>query len=145
MRRCLRVGIAALLGSIGCSGPPNQAVDPVDPEVTNVMQAHWAALQHGEWRTAYERLHPDVKKAGLTLKRFTDLHARRLKSKTLPHDIKIAGLQHKGDDVVVSFDVLIAPQGVGEPVAVPPRRRVILRKTANTWRLMTHDLLAVRQ
>ena len=102
-------------------------------------------LQHGEWRTAYERLHPDLKKAGFSLKRFTDLHARRLKSKSLPQDVRIAGSDCIGDDVVVSFDLLSTPQGGSEPVAVPPRRRATLRKTASTWGLMTHDLLAVGQ
>jgi len=144
MLRCLRAGITALvLGSMGCSGAPNQAVEPVDPEVADVMLAHWAALQHGEWRTANECLHPDLKKAEFSLKRFTELHARRLKAKSLPHDIKIAGSERRGDDVIVSFDLLSVPWGGGEPVAVSPRRRATLRKTANIWGLMAHDLLAV--
>jgi hypothetical protein len=117
----------------------------VDPEVAEVMRAHFAALQHGEWRKAYERLHPDLKEAGFSLKRFTELHARRLKSKSLPQDINIAGSARRGDNVVVSFDLLSAAQGGGEPVAVLPRRRATLRKTGNSWGLMTHDLLAVGQ
>jgi hypothetical protein len=108
-----------------------------------VLLAHWRAIQRGNWRTAYDALHPDLKAAGLTLKRFTDLHVRRLKSKSLPQDIKIAGVERKGDDVVISFDLLSAPQGGGEPVAVSPRRKATLRKSGSSWGLRTHDLLAV--
>ena len=82
----------------------------------------------GDWRTAYARLHPELK-AALPLKRFTDFHARRRKSGGPPRAIRIIGSERAGDDVIVAFDALFAPTGVGEPVPVLPRRRVRLRRS----------------
>jgi type II secretory pathway pseudopilin PulG len=59
------------------------------------------------------------------------------------HDIKVAGSEPTGDDMVVSFGVSSVPPGGGEPVAVPPRRKATLRKSRDSWGLMTHDLLAI--
>jgi hypothetical protein len=139
-----RVGtLLLLLCSLGCSGSPAQTGQVADPKPVEVLSAHWDALQRRDWRAAYDRLHPDLKTARLTLKRFTALHDKRLKSKGFPQDIKIAGSEQTGDDVVVSFDVLYAPPEGGEAVVVPPRRKVTLRKTGSTWGLATHDMLAV--
>jgi hypothetical protein len=118
--------------------------EPGDPEAAEVVLAHWAALQQRDWKAAYDRLHPDLKTIAFPLKRFTDFHSRRLKLKGFTHhDIKVAGSERRGDDVVVSFDVSSVPPGGGEPVAVPPRRKAMLRKSRDSWGLMTHDLLAI--
>lgn len=76
------------------------------------------------------------------MKRFTDLHTRRRKSGDPPRAIRVVGSEQSGDDVIVSFDVLFTPNGEGEPVPVPPRRKVRLRRSGETWSLMTHDMLA---
>ena len=91
---------------------------------------------------AYARLHPELK-AALPLKRFTDFHARRRKSDSSPRAIQVIGSERSGDDVIVSFDALFDPVGGGEPVPVPPRRKVRLRRLGESWALMTHDVLAV--
>ena len=57
--------------------------------------------------------------------------------------ILVTGSERSGDDVIVSFDALFAPPGGGEPVPVPPRRKVRLRRSGETWALMTHDVLAI--
>jgi hypothetical protein len=135
--------VLLLLGAPGCGCSGDHVSEPGDPQAAEVVLAHWAALQKGDWEAAYARLHPDLKANKRSLKRFSDLHARRLKAKGLPHDIKVTESTRAGDDVLVSFDVYAAPPGGGEPVAVPPRRRATLRKVGGSWALMTHDLLAV--
>jgi hypothetical protein len=111
---------------------------------SEVVLAHWRALQRREWKAAYDWLHPDLRTASFPLKRFTDLHAKRFKAKGFPHhDITIVGSEPMGDEVVVSFDVYSVPPGGGEPIVGSPRRRVTLRKSGDSWRLMTHDLLAI--
>jgi hypothetical protein len=140
----IRIGLVLLLlGAPGCGWSEAQVSEPGDPQAAEVVLAHWAALQKGQWKAAYDQLHPDLKADKRSLKRFTDLHARRLKAKGFPHDIKVVGSESTGDDVVVSFDVYAVPAGVGEPVAVSPRRRATLRKSGDSWGLMTHDILAV--
>jgi hypothetical protein len=109
-----------------------------------VVLAHWRALQRREWKAAYDWLHPDLRTARFPLKRFTDLHAKRFKAKGFPdHDITLVGSEPMGETVVVSFEVISAPPGGGEPVAVGPRRKATLRKAGGSWGLMTHDLLAL--
>jgi hypothetical protein len=140
----LQVGAALLLvGFPGCSEFSQQTGQSADPRPVEVLSAHWQALKRRDWRAAYERIHPDLKAAGLTLKRFTALHARRLERKGFPEDIRIVGLEQADDDVVVSFDVLHAPSEGAEPIAASPRRKVTLRKSDGRWALTTHDLLAV--
>jgi hypothetical protein len=140
----LRVGTALLaLCALGCQGPQDKAAEPGDPEAVSVLLDHWHALQRRDWRGAYERLHPDLKHGGFTLKRFSDLHARRLRGTSLPDDIKVTGTEQMGDAVVVAFDVLIAPLEGGPPAALSPSRHVTLRRAGRTWGLATSDLLAV--
>jgi hypothetical protein len=95
-----------------------------------------------DWRTAYAGLHADVK-AVIPLKRFTDFHARRRKSGGSPGGIRVIASERSGEDVIVSFDALFAPSRGSEPLPVPPRRKVRLRRLGETWALMTHDVLAV--
>jgi hypothetical protein len=127
----------------GCAGPQQPAGVPGDTKAAEVLSAHWAALQRGDRKSAYEQLHPELRSSKFLLKQFTTLHAGRRKAKALPQDIKIVEAQQAGEDVIVSFDVLHVPSEGGEPVAVPPRRKVTLRKTAGTWGLLTSDLLAI--
>jgi hypothetical protein len=126
----------------GCSGPSDRAVEPGDSKAVELLESHTAALLRGDWRAAYARLHPELKSA-LPLKRFSDFHARRRRSDGSPRAILVTGSERAGDDVIVSFDALFAPTGGGEPVPVPPRRKVRLRRSSETWALMTHDVLAV--
>jgi hypothetical protein len=122
-----------------------QFSEPGDPKAGDVRLAHFNALHTGDWRRAYESIHPDLKANGLTLRRFTALHAKRLKMKGAPEKIEIAGSEQTGDDVVVSYELCAVPADGGEPVAVPPRRKATLRKSGSSWGLMTHDILTVRQ
>ena len=140
-----RIGLMWLLLSIpGCGSSEARISEPGDPEAAEVTLAHWAALQRREWKSAYDRLNPALKTIAFPLKRFAEFHSRRLKMKGLHHDrIKVVGSERMGDDVVVSFDVISVSPGGGEPVAVPPRRKVRLRKSGSSWGLMTHDLLAI--
>jgi len=141
-----RVGtVLLLLCPLGCSGSPGRTGEPGDPKARDVLLAHWEALHSGDWRGAYERIHPDLKAAGLTLKKFTALHARRLKMNGAPQNIEIAGSEQTGDDIVVSYDLCATPAGGGEPVAISPRRKATLRKSGDSWALMTHDILTFRQ
>jgi hypothetical protein len=144
----MRLGIGLLfllLSSAGCRWSEALVNESGDPEASEVMLAHWAAVQRREWKSAYDRLHPDLKTAKFSLRRFAEFHSRRLKARGFPHhDIKVAGSERIGEDVVVSFDVISVPAGGGEPVAVPPRRRATLRRSGGSWGLMTHDLLAIR-
>jgi hypothetical protein len=145
MIRLLRVAtVLILLCSPGCWGISEQAGKPADPKAVEVLLAHWQALQRREWRAAYDRLHPDLKTAGFTLKRFTALQAKRPGSNGFPRDIRIAGSEQTGDDLVISFDLLSLPPGGGSPVAISPRRKATLRRSGDSWGLMTHDLLALR-
>jgi hypothetical protein len=127
----------------GCSGPPAVSSEPGDPQAVEVLEKHWSALSRGEWQAAHNRLHPKLK-AEFSLKKFTAFHAKRRKSDGFPRAIKITGSERLGDDVIVSFDALFAPAGGGEPLPVPPRRKVCVRKSEDSWGLMTHDLLAVQ-
>jgi hypothetical protein len=131
------------LGSAGCTGPAEEASRPGDPEAVEVLLNHWRALRRGEWEGAYKGIHPDLKTARSTLKAFTDRNAKRLKAKGLPQEIRVSGSERRGDDVVVSFDLLSVPTGGGDPVAVPPRRRVTLRRAGGSWKLVTLDVLAL--
>jgi hypothetical protein len=126
----------------GCSGPASPAAEPGDPKAVELLESHAAAIMRGDWRMAYARLHPELK-AALPLKRFTDFHARRRKSDSSPRAIQVIGSERSGDDVIVSFDALFAPTDGGEPVPVPPRRKVRLRRSGEAWTLMTHDVLGV--
>ena len=141
----LLIGLVLLvLGSSGCGWSQAPVSEAGDPAASEVVLAHWRALQRREWKAAYDWLHPDLRTARFPLKRFTDLHAKRFKAKGFPHhDITIVGSEPMGDEVVVSFDVYSVPPGGGEPIAGSPRRRVTLRKSGDSWRLMTHDLLAI--
>jgi hypothetical protein len=127
---------------LGCSGPVSLAAEPGDPKAVELLKSHAAAVVRGDWRTAYASLHPDVK-AALPLKRFTAFHARRRKSDGSPRAIPVIGSERSGEDVIVSFDALFAPPGGGEPVPVPPRRVVQMRRSGESWALMTHDIFAV--
>jgi hypothetical protein len=126
----------------GCSGQVAPAAASGDPKAAELLDSHAAAVIRGDWRTAYAGLHPDLK-ATLPLKRFTDFHARRRKSGGSPRAIQVVGSEQAGDDVIVSFDALIAPPEGSDPVPVPPRRKVRLRRVGESWALMTHDVLAV--
>ena len=138
-----RVGTVLFLVCFpGCS-EPTHTPRAADKGAVEVLSAHWSALQRRDWKAAYDRLHPDLKTAKYTLKQFTGFHAKRRGSNGFPQDIKITGSEQTGDDAVVSFDVLYAPPEGGEAVAVPPRRKVALRKSGAAWGLATHDLLAV--
>ena len=126
----------------GCSCPINPATEAGDPKAVELFESHADALLRGDWRAAHAGLHPDLKTL-LPLNRFTEFHARRRKSDNSPRAVLVAGSERSGDDVLVSFDALFAPTGGGEPVSVPPRRRVRLRRSGETWALMTHDVFAV--
>jgi hypothetical protein len=138
----LLVLLPLLIVPPGCSGPGDPAAEPGDPKAVELLESHAAAIMRGDWRTAYARLHPELK-AALPLKRFTDFHARRRKSDGSPRAILVTGSERSGDDVIVSFDALFAPPGGGEPVPAPPRRKVRLSRSGETRTLMTHDLLAI--
>jgi hypothetical protein len=129
---------------MGCQGPAGQSGNPGDPKASEALLAHWQAMHKGDWRGAYERIHPDLKAAGLTLKRFTALHAKRLTMKGAPQKIEIAGSEQAGDDIVVSYDLYAVPAAGGEPVAITPRRKATLRKSGSSWALMTHDILTIQ-
>jgi hypothetical protein len=143
----LRIGAVLLLFcSIGCSESAGiKNAQPGDPQASEVVLAHFDALRKSDWRRAYGHIHPDLKATGFSLKRLTSLYDRRLKMKVAPEKIDVTGSEQAGDDVVVSFDVCAAPAEGGEPVAVPPRRKVTLRKSGNSWALLTHDILTIRQ
>jgi hypothetical protein len=112
MKARIRFGpLLILVGFSGCAGAVAQPDGPVDPEVTAALAAHWEALWRDDWRAAYEQIHPDVKAKGLTLRRFTDLHAGRRYAKGPGMGIKIAGSDRTGDDMTVSFDLLSIPAG----------------------------------
>ncbi len=141
-RMRLLVPLLLLIAPPGCSGPGEPAAEPGEPKAVEFLESHATALLRGDWRTAYARLHPEVK-AALPLKRFTDFHARRRRLDSSPRAILVTGSERSGDDVIVSFDALFAPPGGGEPIPVPPRRKVRLRRSGETWALMTPDVLAV--
>jgi hypothetical protein len=133
---------AFLIVSPGCSGPRVPSAAPGDPRAVELLESHAAALLSGDWPAAYASLHPEVK-SGLPLKQFGDFHARRRKAGGSPRSIQVTGSERSGDDVIVSFDALFDPPGGGTPVPVPPRRKVCLRRSGESWALMTHDLLAL--
>jgi hypothetical protein len=133
---------ALLMVPAGCSGPAEPAAGPGDPKAVEFLESHAAAIMRGDWRTAYVSLSPELK-ATLPLKRFTDFHARRRKLAGSPGAIQVIGSERSGEDVIVSFDGLFAPSGGGQPVPVPPRRKVRMRRLGASWALMTHDILAV--
>ena len=133
--------IVLLLGTIGCSMSHHPAPTQADPEAAGVLQAHWKALHQRDWPAAYSLLHPDIKSKGLTLRRFTMLHARRRDSSGFPHDLRIAGSKKSDDSITVAYDLLYVPPEGGEPFVVPPRREAILRRSGGSWRLVTHDVL----
>jgi hypothetical protein len=135
--------VLVLLSLIGCSGSPGKIGDPGDPQACEVLLAHFETLHRRDWRRAYEQIHPELKAAGLTLKRFTSLYDRRLKTKGAPEKIDVTGSEQSGDDVIVSFDVCAVPDSGGEPVAVSPRRKATLRRSGGSWALLTHDILSV--
>jgi hypothetical protein len=126
----------------GCSGPGDPAAEPGDPKAVELLESHAAAIMRGDWRAAHAHLHPELK-AALPLKRFTNFHAKRRKLAGTARAIQVIGSERSGEDVIVSFDALFDPAGGGEPVPVPPRRKVRLRRLGESWALMTHDVLAV--
>jgi hypothetical protein len=138
----LLVLLPLLIVPPGCSGPGKPTAELGDPKAVELLESHAAAIVRGDWRTAYTRLHPELK-AALPLKRFTAFHAGRRKSAGSPRAIRVVGSERSGDDVIVSFDTLFVQNGGGEPVPVPPRRKVRLRRSGEAWTLMTHDVLAV--
>jgi hypothetical protein len=141
-----RIGaVLSLLCSIGCSGSAGKIVEPGDPRACEALLAHFDALHKRNWRRAYEQIHPELKSAGFSLKRFTSLYDRRLKMKGAPERIDITGSEQTGDDALVSFDVCAVPDSGSEPVAIPPRRKATLRRSGGSWALLTHDILSIRQ
>jgi hypothetical protein len=141
-----RIGaVLVLLCLIGCSGSPAKIGDPGGQQASEVLLAHFEALHRGDWRRAYEQMHPELKSAGFSLERFTSLYDRRLKMKGAPEKIDITGSEQIGDDVIVSFDVCAAPHSGGVPVAISPRRKATLRKSGGSWSLLTHDILSVQR
>jgi hypothetical protein len=139
--RCLAfVGV----GLIGCSDSVTRPNAPADPEAGEALRSHWEAMQRRDWKAAYSGLHPSLKTAKFTLKRFTDIHARRPRGGGFPQGIRITGLERAGDDMVVSFDLLVVSEGGGEPVVSPRGRRAMLRKVGDQWRVMTSDILAAK-
>src|SRR5262249_7806093 len=131
-----RIGaVLVLLSSIGCSGSAEKIAEPGDPRAREVLVAHFAALHKGDWRRAYEQIHPDLKAAGFTLKQFTSLYNRRFKMKGAPEKIDVTGSEQTGDDVVVSFALCSVPASGGEAVAIPPGRKATLRKSGASWAL----------
>ncbi len=140
--RCL--GLALLLPTLtGCTGPDLPATNPGDPNAIEVLEAHCTALRRGDWRAAHDQLHPDLR-ARIKLGKFTDFHSKRRKAVDFPRAIEVVNSEILGHEATISFDALYAPPGGGTAVAVPPRRKVTLRKSGDTWKLMTHDVLAVR-
>jgi hypothetical protein len=135
--------VLVLLGLAGCSGSAAETSGPVDPNAVEALRAHWHALQRRDWDAAYRGLHPELKKAGITPKRFADLQAKRRETPGFPNDITITGSEKAGDDAVVSFDLIVSLPGGGEQGSASHRRKATLRKSGNVWGLMTHDLLAI--
>jgi hypothetical protein len=138
-----RLGPALLLSALtGCAGPDLPTAKPGDPKAVEALEAHCTALRHGDWRAAHNQLHPDLR-AMINLRKFTDFHSRRRKSVDFPRAIEVVNSETSGHEVNISFDALYAPPGGGSAVAVPPHRKVTLRKSGDSWKLMTHDVLAV--
>jgi hypothetical protein len=139
----LRKSLAAafLASTLGCSRATAPS-GPVEPGVAEALTSHWQAIKQGDWQAAYGQLHPNLKSSGLTLKRFIDLHAKHRGTPGFPDEIRITGSDQMGEDVVVSYDLLVTPPGGGESVPVSPRRRATLQKAGDSWRLATHDILA---
>jgi hypothetical protein len=131
-----------MLVPAGCSEPGGLAAEAGDPKAVELLESHAAAIIRGDWRAAHAQLHPELK-AALPLKRFTAFHAKRRKSGGSLSGIQVIGSERSGEDVIVSFDALFTPHDGGEPVPVPPRRKVHLRRWGESWALMTHDVLAV--
>ncbi len=128
--------MVVVIAATGCSGTrePQTA-----PEVSETLQRHWASLRLGDWKAAYVQLHPDVTASGLTLDRFARLQAPRAKAGLFVGDLMIGGSEPSGEDVIVTFDVVTQPAN-----KAAPRRRATLRKSGDTWKIATHDLLAAR-
>lgn len=139
-----RLALALLFPALtGCTGPDLPASKPGDPKAIETLKAHCTALRRGDWRAAHDQLHPDLR-ATVNLGKFTGFHSRRRKSVDFPRAIEVVNSEISGHEVIISFDALYAPPGGGTAVAVPPRRKVTLRKSGDTWKLMTPDVLAVR-
>ena len=139
-----RLGLALLFPALtGCTGPDLPATKPGDPKAIEALETHCSALRRGDWRAAHEKLHPDFQ-AMFKLGKFTEFHSRRRKSVDFPRAIEVVNSEISGHEVNIAFDALYAPPGGGTAVVVPPRRKVTLRKSGDTWKLMTHDVLAVR-
>jgi hypothetical protein len=141
-RTRLLVLLPLLLTLSGCSEPGGPATEASDPKAVQLLESHVSAIRRGDWRTAYSRLTPELK-GKITLNQFIKLHAKRKKPDAFPRAIQVVGSERSGDDVIVSFDALFAPAGAGQLVPTPPRRKVRLRRSGETWNLMTHDVLAV--
>src|SRR4051812_37824834 len=125
--------IVLSLGIIGCSTSHHPALTQANPEAEGVLQTHWKALQRRDWRSAYDMLHPDIKSNGLTLRRFTFLHARRRDSPGFPHDLRVAGSKPSDDSITVTYELFYLPPEGGEPFVVPPRREAIFRRSGGSW------------
>jgi hypothetical protein len=134
--------LSVLLVPPGCSRLGNPAAEPGDPKAVELLESHAAAVVRGDWRAAYAGLHSEIT-SSLPLKRFSDFHAKRRKLAGTPRAVQVTSSERSGDDVIVSFYALFDPTGGGEPVPVPLRRKVRLRRLGGTWGLMTHDLFAV--
>ena len=135
--------IIILASSIGCARTGPSLGDPADPQISDAVLTYWQALERREWRAAFSSLHPGLRSKGMTLKRFTEFHTRRLNAKGITQAIRIVGCERTGDDAVVSLELYVIAPPSSEAALVPPRRRVHLRKHGGSWMLLTHDLLAV--
>ncbi|MFO0950563.1 MAG: nuclear transport factor 2 family protein [Isosphaeraceae bacterium] len=135
--------ISVAAGAAGCSGAGAPAPAPASPEAVAVLQEHLKAIRGRDWKAAYNLLHPDLAASGLTLKKFTELHARREKTPGFPSELRVVASSGARDASTVEYDLLYTPPGGGEPVAVPPHRRATFRRCGDAWRLTTHDVLAV--
>jgi len=86
-------------------------------------------------------IHSEIKRAGLDLKRFTALHARRRGSPGFPHDIRIVGSQQMDSSITIAYGLVYLSPESGMPKVVPPQRKATLKREGGSWRLITHDIL----
>ncbi len=145
-RRAGSIALVLCTAAGGCSETTESPGEPGDPRAAEALTAHFEALKRGDWKAAYEQVHPDLKRGGdmpLTVAAFTQIQSKRRAADGLPDELRIVDSMRSGDDVIVAFDLVDRPAGGGEPVVLTPRRRATLREAGGVWRLMTHDLLAL--